>query len=204
MLGPIADAAFAFSLENLRASDGNLREAGRLPFLRAQAKNCFRKQNFFPGAIIHKEHPVPCRFQIQRAAGIRSGSSCRLAHIADGERIFQKRRILLNLVGNQFFFWRFFRRGGHQIRSHRRTHGGKIRIVPEGEEGVGLSNVRGRNPVPDQIERRARGHLRRLERSLRARRVRPEGHQESGNRQEKAKAQYFHRSAPQQMVKGKD
>src|SRR6266550_2432896 len=181
MLGPIADAALAFSLENLRASNGDLREAGRLLFFRAQAKNCFRKQNFFPGAIIHKEHPVPCRFQIQRAAGSRSGSSCRLAHIADGERIFQKRRILLNLVGNQFFFWRFFRRGGSLPFERQRT------------EPRARSN---RTPCAGTFAP-ARAELARAPGSAR----KPPTERQSAR---ECEGSLLSSEAPQQMVKGKD
>src|SRR5260370_16076914 len=59
MLGPITDAAFALRPEDLNASDGDLRKDRRFFFHSAQAKNCFRKQNFLAGAATDKKHPFP-------------------------------------------------------------------------------------------------------------------------------------------------
>ena len=182
MLRPVRRAALAFHFEDLHACDCHLRQSRRFLLFRAHPQDRFRQQHFFPRAVIHKKHAVPRRrLRVCHRSSGRKISPRRLAPISQREGIFQQPCKLLHLLRCQFWLRRFFvRRAEHACR-HRRTHRRKIRVVPQRQQRVRLSNLRRRNAAPDHVEHRARRHLRRLQRSLRARHVRHAHRRERGN-----------------------
>src|SRR5258708_6871064 len=182
MLRPITRSAFSFRLEDLHSSNTDLRKHRRFLLRRAQSQHRFRQQQLFSSAVIHKKHSVPrWQFRLRRSRRIRNRPPLRLAHIPHRKRVFQQPRKLLHLFGRQFLPCRFFRRRIQHPRRHRRPRRRKFRIVPQRQQGISLPRLCSRHPAPDHIEQSPRRHLRRLQRSLCARRVYPSCKQQRRN-----------------------
>src|SRR5207253_8500625 len=79
----------------------------------------------------------------------------------------------------------------------------KICVVPQRQQRVRFSRVRRRNAAPDQVEQRARRHLRGFQRSLCACHVRNADRHQRGNNQRNSNGPCFHRIAPRRSVKKK-